>query len=135
MKKIGLLIVMFISLVSCSNDDSNDKLKSKAINNYGKWVSIQNDATWNDEYLFKEDGTFTRTKTINSATTNLSGTFEIFEREGRTNFQLTYSAPSNLIYSCSTGFGGKSELLYILDGNLENSASMCDYQLTYKKVK
>ncbi|MCR4029442.1 MULTISPECIES: hypothetical protein [Flavobacterium] len=135
MKKIGLLIALFISLASCSNDDSTDKLKLATNDYYGKWVSIQNEASWNDEYVFSTDGTFTRKKTVNSITTNLSGTFEIFEREGRANFQLTYSAPSDLIFSCGSGFGGKSELLYILNGNLENSGRMCDYQLTYKKAK
>jgi hypothetical protein len=139
MKRITLLAILFISLVSCSNNDSNDdsigKLKLEINDYYGKWVNVHNDATMNDEYVFSEDGTFTRTKTVNSITTNLSGTFEIFERDGRANFQLTYSAPSNLIYTCITGFGGKSELLYIFNGSLENSGRMCDYELTYKKAK
>ncbi|MTH16650.1 hypothetical protein [Flavobacterium sp. LC2016-01] len=134
MKKIGLLITLLILLTSCSSDNSDDKEKLEVNDYYGKWINTQNEVSWNDEYVFSKDNTFTRTKTVNSVTTHLSGTFEIFEREGRANFQLTYSAPSNLIITCS-GSGGKSELLYILNGNLENSARMCDYQLTYKKSK
>jgi len=136
MKKIGLLIVVFISLVSCSNDaDSDDNARYTGTDYYGKWINIQDKDGWSDQYLFNTDNTFTRVKTINGVTTNLSGTFEIFIRDDRPNFQLTYSGSSNLIYSCSSGFGGNSELLYIYDGYLENSARMCDYELTYKKDK
>ncbi|MFB9080540.1 hypothetical protein ACFFLS_20615 [Flavobacterium procerum] len=135
MKRITLLAVLFICLVSCSNDESSVKSEITLTDYYGKWVNVQNEATWNDEYVFNTDGTFTRVKTVNSITTNLSGTFEIFEREGRANFQLTYSAASNLLYSCSNGFGGDKELLYIYNGNLENAGKMCDYELRYKKAK
>ena len=136
MKKIGLLIVWFISLVSCSNNEnSEENMRYTGTDYYGKWVNIEDGAEWSDQYVFNKDNTFTRVKKVNGVTTNLSGTFELFTRDDKPNFQLTYSAASNLIYSCSTGFGGKSELLYIYDGYLENSAEMCDYKLTYKKEK
>jgi hypothetical protein len=136
MKKIGLLIVVFISLVSCSNNErSDDNTRYTGTDYYGKWTNLQDKVDWSDQYVFNKDNTFTRAKKVNGVTTNLSGTFEIFTRDDRPNFQLTYSGPSNLIYSCSTGFGGNSELLYIYDGYLENAAEMCDYKLTYKKDK
>ncbi len=133
MKKIVLLIMFVFALVSCSNNDSNDTVA--VTDYYGKWINIHNNKeVWNDEYVFNKDNTFTRVKTVNGVTTNLSGTFEIFTRDDRPNFQLTYSKPSNLLYSCS-GIGGNSELLYIYNGYLENSGRMCDYELTYKKDK
>ncbi|PBJ15815.1 hypothetical protein [Flavobacterium sp. ACN6] len=137
MKKIGLLILVLISVAACSSDDRSDEnTRYTGTDYYGKWVSIDDTAEgWSDHYVFNKNNTFTRVKTVNGVTANLSGTFELFTREDKPNFQLTYSEPSNLIYSCSSGFGGKSELLYILDGHLENSAKMCDYQLTYKKEK
>lgn len=137
MKKIGFLILVCIWLVSCSNDDKSTKGgRYTGTDYYGKWMNIHNNKKiWSDQYVFNQDNTFTRVKTINGVTTNLSGTFEIFTRDGRPNFQLTYSIPSNLIYSCSGEAGGNSELLYIYNGYLENAARMCDYELTYKKDK
>ncbi|OXA78885.1 hypothetical protein SAMN05444397_10884 [Flavobacterium aquidurense] len=136
MKKIGLLIIVFISLVSCSNDsNSEEDARYTGTDYYGKWTNIYTKEDFTDQYVFNKDNTFTRAKKVNGVTTNLSGTFEIFTRDERPNFQLTYSGPSNLIYSCYSGFGGNSELLYIYNGYLENSAEMCDYKLTYKKDK
>lgn len=137
MKKIGLLILVLISLVSCSSDERFDEnTRYTGTDYYGKWINIENNTQgWSDHYVFNRDNTFTRVKTVNGVTANLSGTFEVIIREEKPNFQLTYSEPSNLIYNCSNGFGGKSELLYIFDGYLENAARMCDYQLTYRKDK
>ncbi|SFD89025.1 hypothetical protein [Flavobacterium phragmitis] len=81
MKRITFLVILSISLISCSNDDSGSKAELDVNDYYGKWISTQYDSTWNDQYFFSKDGTFTRTKTINSLTTNLSGTFEIFEKK------------------------------------------------------
>lgn len=134
MKNIVLLFTFALMLLSCSNNDANGTLE--VTDYYGKWINIHNNKeVWSDQYVFNRDNTFTRIKTVNGVTTNLSGTFEIFTRDDRPNFQLTYSQPSNLIYSCSTGVGGNSELLYIYNGYLENAARMCDYELTYKKDK
>lgn len=42
MKKIGLLIVLFISLTSCSNDSDDTKSPNSVY--YGKWIEVPNPA-------------------------------------------------------------------------------------------
>jgi len=142
MKKIGLLIVLLISLISCSNDDSKDVEAKITINDYyGKWTTFDeatfknNPNIWYEYYIFNTDQTFTRSRVDKGVTTTLTGTFEFSTRDNRSDIILTYSAYTNMIYNCSTGFGGTSELLYIHNGKLNNSASMCDYSPIYQKVK
>ncbi|TDX10402.1 hypothetical protein [Flavobacterium sp. S87F.05.LMB.W.Kidney.N] len=141
MKKIGLLIVMFVSLISCSNDDSSDNAKLAVTDYHGKWINIHevkdinSPYLWTEYYVFNANNTFVKSRTTIDGTTTATGTFEVFTADNRPNFKLTYSAATNLIYNCTSGVGGTSELLYIYNGYLENSARMCDAASTYEKEK
>ena len=95
MKKNGLLIVLFISLISCSNDDSDNKADAVVTDYYGKWV--QYNETKSDHpssnqysYVFNKDNTFSKTKIYESINVTLTGTFEIIIQDNHTRFVLTY---------------------------------------------
>ncbi len=105
MKKIGLLIVMLVSLISCSNDDSNNKEDAVVTNYYGKWVQYTEAKYANHpsskqySYIFNTDNTFSKTRVYENINVTLTGTFEIITQENITRFILTCksSAKSGLI--------------------------------------
>ncbi|MBZ4035211.1 hypothetical protein K6T82_10560 [Flavobacterium sp. 17A] len=140
MKKIGLLIVLMISLVSCSND-SEDSLQTANSDYYGKWVNthevkdVNSAFLWTENYVFNKDNTFTKTRTTKDGTITASGTFQVVILDNNPSLDLTYRSSTNLVYSCSTGVGGTKELLYLFEGKLRSGASMCDAGGTYEKAK
>jgi len=136
MKKIGLLLILLISLVSCSNDNS----ESNAVTNsgyYGKWVRVANPAansigSLEPYYVFNEDKTFV--KTIPNNNVSFSGTFEIIKNDTGTHFLLTYPSKNDWISTC---ISGTLEEAFTLNdsGNLVDQAGMCDRYGIFTKAK
>ncbi len=136
MKKIVLLFAFVLTLVSCSNNDSDDVVVTDY---YGKWNQFVDAPYANDpsstqfSYQFNKDNTFTKTRNYDNKITTLSGTFEIKNNENTTVFVLTYTEQNFLISSCT---GGLVESLTLdKSGRLNDNAGMCDRYYTYKKAK
>ncbi|MDQ6472791.1 hypothetical protein RB619_19295 [Flavobacterium sp. LHD-80] len=136
MKKIVLLFAFVLTLVSCSNNDSDDVVVSDY---YGKWNQFADQPYANDpsstqfSYQFNTDNTFTKNRNYDNKTTILAGTFEIKTTENATVFVLTYKEQNFLISNCT---GGLIESLTLdKSGHLNDNAAMCDRSYTYKKAK
>ncbi|WP_026729753.1 hypothetical protein [Flavobacterium denitrificans] len=137
MKKIGLLLVFFISLVSCSNDDKDNKAVANS-DYYGKWVRVSNPAansigTLEPYYVFKEDMTFVKMIPYEK-NVSFSGTFQIIKNDSGTHFHLTYPSKNDWISTC---IGGTLEEAFTLNdsGNLVDQAGMCDRYGIFTKEK
>lgn len=140
MKKIGLLIAMFISLISCSNDDSSNKTDVGVIDYYGKWVQytepqFANHPSSNQySYVFNKDNTFSKVRVYENINVTLTGTFEIITKENATRFVLTYKEKKeNSFISNCTGSLIES---FTLDksGHLVDDAQACDGSFVFKKA-
>lgn len=136
MKKIGLLLVLFISLVSCSSDNIEDKVTINS-DYYGKWIRAFGPAengiiALQPYYVFKEDKTFI--KTIPNNKVFFSGTFEIIKNDTGTHFLLTYPSKNDFISTC---IGGTLQEAFTLNesGNLVDQAGMCDRYGIFVKEK
>ncbi|WP_125720606.1 hypothetical protein [Flavobacterium ustbae] len=140
MKKIGLLIVMFVSLVSCSNDDSDTNADAVVTDYYGKWVQHNepknaNDASSNQySYVFNKDNTFSKMRVYENINVTLTGTFEITTKENVTRFVLTYKEKkeNSFISNCS----GSLIESFTLDKSryLVDDARACDAAFVFEKA-
>lgn len=137
MKKIGLLLVLFVSLVSCSNNNSDDKADTN-VDYYGKWVRVSNPASnsigsLEPFYVFNKDKTFIKTIPYEK-NVSFSGTFEIVKDDAGTRFILTYPSKNDWISTC---IGGTLIEAYKLNesGNLVDQAGMCDRYGIFTKAK
>ncbi|KAF2510608.1 hypothetical protein [Flavobacterium foetidum] len=138
MKKIGILIVMFVSFVSCSTDEAKKDEKVIITDYYGKWVQYADSRFADDaisrqfSYIFNKDNTFTKTRIYNNVTSNLSGTFEIIKNEKGVFFVLTYPEYNSLISNCTSGL--KESFTLTDSGRLSDDARACDRSYEYVKV-
>ncbi|AWK05919.1 hypothetical protein HYN56_17485 [Flavobacterium crocinum] len=140
MKKTGLLIVMFVSLISCSSDDSNNKADAVVTDYYGKWVQYTEAKYANDpsskqySYVFNKDNTFSKMRSYENINITLTGTFETIIKEDITRFVLTYKEKKeNSFISNCTGSLIES---FTLDksGRLIDDARACDAAFVFKKA-
>ena len=143
MKKFGITFILMLSLISCSNEDTNPPL---VLDYYGKWQltemsgSVINSVTtgpkmyWQEFYVFNTDGTFVKTRIKDNTTTTASGTFSVVTILDETHLELTYSENSTLVGSC---YGNLKEDLFINNNNLLVSTwQNCDGPgLVYQKKK
>lgn len=132
MKKIGLLVVLMVSLIACSSD-SDEKVNKSEIDYFGKWIHTGNSKTWNMSYQFNKDNTVVKTLINENGTRTITGTFVVKNTALVTSFELTYPEKNALISNCT---GSLKENLIIDDsGNLSDAAAMCDGYGKYKKSK
>lgn len=137
MNKIGLLLVLFVSLVSCSKDHEDEKVSVNS-EYYGKWVRASNPAynsipTLEPYYVFKENKTFVKT-IPNEKNASFSGTFEIVKDDKGTYFVLTYPSKNDWISTCISGTLMEAFTLNEY-GNLVDQAGMCDRYGLFIKQK
>jgi hypothetical protein len=139
MKKIVLLIVLLISIVSCSDND--DKPSESYV---GKWtltrMGSNNPAAnsidvleWEESYAFNSNNTFSKTRKKEGKATTISGTYSVIKTTDQIQFELNYTAESDIVASC---FSKAKENLYIINstGNLYGTWSICDGPvLVYEK--
>jgi len=142
MKKLGIIFIVIISLISCSKEDNKTPV---ATDYYGKWTLIKmttfrtantifDKLEWQESYVFNTDGTFVKTRIENNKTTTASGTFKITKTEKETLLGLTYKESSPIIGTC---FGNLSESLSVnKEGLLVSFWQACDGPgLVYQKLR
>lgn len=140
MKKIGLLIVMFMSLISCSNDDSSNKADTAITDYYGKWVQYnepKNDHPSSNQYsyIFNKDNTFSKTRVYENINVTLTGTFEIITKDNLTRFVLTYKEKKDNAFISSCGGGLIESFTLDKSAKLIDDARACDASFVFKKSK
>ncbi|WP_163411415.1 hypothetical protein [Flavobacterium ajazii] len=137
MKKNGLLIVLLLSLLSCSNDDSDNKKQAVAAGYYGTWVQyteprFASDPSSNQfSYEFKKDNTFSKFRLYENTHTTLTGTFEIIKKDNVTQFVLTYKEYNSLISNCTNSL---IESFTLESGYLVDDARACDRSYVFKRI-
>ncbi|MBL0737838.1 hypothetical protein JI750_13115 [Flavobacterium sp. GN10] len=138
MKKIGLLIVMFAFLISCSNDDSSNKADTGITDYYGKWVQYnepKNDDPSSNQYsyIFNKDNTFSKTRVYENINVTLTGTFEIITKDNLTRFVLTYKEKKDNAFISSCGGGLIESFTLDKSAKLIDDARACDAGFVFKK--
>ncbi|WP_433830535.1 hypothetical protein [Flavobacterium anhuiense] len=139
MKKIGLLIVLFISLNSCSNDDSDNKADAVVTDYYGKWVQYnepKSDHPSSNQYsyVFNKDNTFSKTRIYESINVTLTGTFEIIIQDNLTRFVLTYKEKKENSFISNCGGGLIESFTLDKSSKLIDDARACDAAFVFKKA-
>jgi hypothetical protein len=82
------------------------------------------DMQWQEFYLLKADGTFTKSRTEGDAVSEATGTYEIEELSDGNYLQLTYGASNELIGNCT---GEPKELLrFESENTLSGTWWACD---------
>lgn len=133
MKKFVAVLIVILSMVSCSSDETNSKVSSSY---YGRWnlskytttfvlaIYVYGEPQWQEFYDFNQDNTFVKTRIQNNKKTTASGTFSIITIQNETHFVLNYANKSDIIGSCS---GDLSEDLYLNnEGSLVSTWQNCD---------
>ncbi|CAM3692500.1 hypothetical protein [Flavobacterium chungbukense] len=134
MKKNGLLIVLLISLISCSKDDASPNSVY-----YGKWMEVPDPAAnsipgFEVYYVFKKDKKFVKTIPSTNGNKSLSGQYEIIKNETGTSFVLTYPSANESISNCTSGALIENYKLQETD-YLVDQASACGRYKAFKKAK
>ena len=80
---------------------------------------------WNEFYVFKADGTFSKSRIQNETQTTISGRYIVKNHNDEKYLELMYSNDSSIIESC---YGNSKEELYFIAHNntLSNASSYCD---------
>ncbi|MEN2399432.1 hypothetical protein GKZ90_0006570 [Flavobacterium sp. MC2016-06] len=137
MKKIGLLLALFMALISCSNNDSDDKTLSADY--FGKWELFMDNKYVETSikpelfYVFNTDNTFVKTSIQEGVTTTALGTFAVLANEQGRNFTLSYNKYSSIITNCDSSL---TENLFLdKSGYLSPILIYCDSFEKYKKAK
>lgn len=138
MKKIGLLIVLFISLVSCSND--SDGIASPNSDYYGKWIEVPDPAAntvagMEVYYVFDKNQTFVKTVPYSEGNKTLSGKYEIVKNDAGTSFILTYSSANEQISNCTNGALTETYKINQMDYLINQSTSCGKRYHSFKKAK
>lgn len=146
MKKLILLVLATCTLLSCSTDEPEvDKVfdadkypqKWKLVKITGSWsnsVSTGSNMDWQEHYILKSDGTFTKHREQDGASFDVSGTFSIVENSEAKFIELVHEVNNEIIVNC---YSDESESLRLKSGiNLINTAHACDWpKLEYKRVE
>lgn len=143
MKKIGILFILLLTLISCSNDEM---IAVGDVDYFGKWeltkmssaftpaISFSDGLEWEESYDFNEDGTFTKTRLRDNKSITVSGVYAVTKTENEVQFELNYEKDNDIIGSCSSNL---KEILYInTSKKLFSTWQNCDGpELVYEKIK
>ncbi|SHH03013.1 hypothetical protein SAMN05443549_1123 [Flavobacterium fluvii] len=142
MKHLALIITFLAVFTSCSKDIEE---ATTTADYYGKWTLVKmsgsmiNSVTtgtameWQESYLFKNDGTFEKSRMRNTVETKAVGTYTAIDYQDGKYLELTYSNDSEIIGSC---YGNLTESLYFSAANtLSSTWRACDGPgLEYQKA-
>jgi hypothetical protein len=141
MKHLTILIASLFIFNSCSDEP----VGTATNDSQGKWTlvkmsgSMANSETtgaameWQEFYLFKADGTFSKTREWNAVKTTISGTYVTTTLSNEKYLELTYPNDNEIIGNC---YGTLKETLHLIDNNsLSSGWKACDGPgLEYKKI-
>jgi hypothetical protein len=143
MKKLGILLMLIVGIVSCSNDKDENNAPADY---YGTWqLTVMNRnknpaansisvLEWQEAYILTPNGTFSKIRVKDGKTIKESGTFVMNKTLDQTQFELTYDTQNEIIGSCSSNL---KENLYIINsvGKLFSTWGNCDGPLlTYERM-
>lgn len=138
------LIIAFLTVFSSCTKETEDA--TTTADYHGKWTLVKmsgsmiNSVTteaameWQEAYLFKNDGTFEKSRIRNMVETKAVGTYTtIYHQDGKY-LELTYANDSEIIGSCYGDL--KEELYFVTNTILSSTWSACDGPgLDYQKVE
>ncbi len=142
MKRLALIIAFLFVFSSCTKDTEE---ATTTADYYGKWTLVKmsgsmiNSVTtgtamgWQEFYLFKNDGTFEKSRMRNTVETKAVGTYTAIDYQDGKYLELIYTNDSEIIGSC---YGNLTESLYFSAVNtLSSTWRACDGPgLDYQKV-
>lgn len=146
MKKLILIVLAACTIISCSEEEQFEEQKFdsekypqnwKLVKMTGSWtnsVSTGKNMDWQEYYLLKSDGTFSKHRERNGAISEVSGTFSIVNREDDKFVQLVHETNNEIIANC---YSNQTESLWLKsDIELMNTWHACDGpKLEYKRVE
>ena len=141
MKSFAVIIVFISVFSSCTKE----KEETTDADYHGKWTLVKmsgsmiNSETtgaamsWQEFYIFNNDGTFTKNRTQSEVKAIASGTYAVKNYAEGLYLELTYPKESMIVGSC---YGNQKEELYFTANNtLSSSWNACDGPgLVYQKV-
>jgi hypothetical protein len=105
------------------------KMSGSLINSVSTGVAME----WQEYYLLKNDGTFSKSRIRNEVETKVSGTYTIIYYQDKKHLELTYPIDNDIIGNCSGDL--KEELYFTSNNTLSSTWSACDGPgLEYLKV-
>jgi hypothetical protein len=141
MKRLTFIVAFLCVFYSCTKDS----VETVTTDYHGKWAlikmsgSIPNsealgaDMEWQEFYLFKNDGTFTKSRVRNEVKTTFSGTYTIKNSPNTRYLELTYPNDNETIGNCTGDL--IEDLCFTANNTLSSTWSACDGPgLEYQKV-
>lgn len=127
MKKLINLLLVISMMYSCSKDDEKNIQRWDLVRMAGQ---IENSETtgknmsWQEFYVFKNDGTFIKSRDRNGIITTASGSFTKVTRDEGTFLELKFKSGFEIIGSC---YANEIETLWLKTNDLlVNTWSQCD---------
>ena len=142
MKRLAIIITFLSIFLSCTKDT---EVATTTTDYLGKWTLVKmsgsmiNSVTtgttmeWQEAYLFKNDGTFEKSRIRGTVETKAVGTYTMIQYPDGKYLELMYTKESELIGSCYGNL--KEELYFATNTTLSSTWSACDGPgLEYQKV-
>jgi hypothetical protein len=142
MKSTFLIFIAFALLISCSGTDvivtqAGCQGKWELVKMSGRTLNSETLGTemeWQEFYLLNDNGTFSKSRTIASNTSQSTGTYNTNTNGTESYIELTYSTQSDIIGSCYGNL--KEELYFNTSAILISTWQNCDGpRLEYRKIK
>lgn len=150
MKNSIFAFVFILICYSCTTEED------PVIEDYtGKWELVRmtgsiagsettgSDMDWQEYYILNGNGTFIKKRVEMNFTTELTGTYRIYnvptatfpDEQSFTNIQMTYSNADNIIATCSSN-RLQEDLYFTSTGSMHSTYNTCDGPgLEYRKTK
>jgi len=146
MKNLRLLWVLLASVFMIGSGCSREE-EAPAFTVEGRWALIRYDApgeepgvgasVWEESYVFRPDGTFTKTRTIDDNVSEATGTYAVSAPEPASetvkfNVELAFETGAGLVGDCTPG---TESLIVNRNQELHNTWPACNGPaITYIKV-
>lgn len=142
MKRLSLIITFLTVFSSCTKDTEEATTTTDYL---GKWTLIKmsgsmiNSVTtgaameWQEAYLFKNDGTFEKSRIRSTVETKATGTYTMIQYQDGKYLELIYAKDSEIIGNCYGNL--KEELYFVTNTTLSSTWKACDGPgLEYQKL-
>ena len=148
MKNYIYIIAILIGFYSCSSnkeekvetvDFSLDQFPMEYVLTEFSTMMVNSQVTGDDlpyreKYVFREDLTFTKTRTENGRTIQAEGNYSKVSINDEEYYKLNYNSANELVESCSSD--DTEHLIIDSPEKIRGTANACDYpSTTYERVK